>query len=574
MATSHHKEASEKSAGTSRPGQGGGILKSRVGLVLLLVGTLGLGIVVGFWMPDDDYFALRKNFQIFGAVYEELIGGYVDPLDPEHLMRTGIDAMLQDLDPYTTFIDEAENTDIDIITRGQYGGVGLNIGIRDGKVIVVSPIEGTSGYKQGVRTGDVITEIEGREAGTLTVNDIRNLMRGEPGTGVNIVIEREGEPEPLHFLLTRQQVKLKNVTYGGFADEQAGIGYIKLERFARDVGAETRAALQELKKSGRLNGLILDLRDNPGGLLEGAVEVAQLFVPQGSVIVSTRGRHPQTERVYRSKLPPIAPDVPLVVLVNDLSASASEIVAGSLQDLDRAVILGTTTFGKGLVQIIKPLPYNTSIKLTTSKYYTPSGRSIQSIDYGMHDGSQVAVPDSLRRTFRTAVGRAVRDGSGIEPDVLVAPGMQSELEKALMRRAAFFFFANHFAAENPHIDPDFTASDELLDQFRAWLEGREFTYRTDAERAVASLEDALAANGYDAALDEVEALSEAVYAEKRSDFDRYSTDLKEHLRAEIVARYYGESAQIEASFAHDRQVTSAIELLRDSSRYASILSPL
>lgn len=547
-------------------------MKKRLSLVVLLIGTLGAGFVAGFWMPDDDYFALRKNFQIFGAVYEELIGTYVDPLDPERIMRTGIDAMLQDLDPYTTFIDEAENTDIDIITRGQYGGVGLNIGIRDGKIIVISPIEGTSGYKQGVRTGDVITEIEGREASGLSIGDIRNLMRGEPGTGVNLTIEREGEPEPLHFLLTRQQVKLKNVSYSGFVDEGAGVGYVKLERFARDAGSEVRTAVQELKQSGSLEGLILDLRDNPGGLLDGAVEVSQLFVPQGSVIVSTRGRNPQTERVYRSKLPPIVPDVPLVVLVNDLTASASEIVAGAMQDLDRAVVLGTTTFGKGLVQIIRPLPYNTSLKLTTSKYFTPSGRSIQAIDYGMHDGNERTIPDSLRRIYETEGGREVRDGSGIEPDRIVSPGSQSELEKALMRRAAFFFFANHFAAENPQIERDFTASEDVLREFETWLDGREFTYRTDAERAVTSLEEDLSANGYSSAEDEVQALRRAVLAEKRSDFDRYETDLMEHLRAEILARYYGESAQIEASFVHDDQIIAAVDLLTKRAEYDSVLS--
>lgn len=537
----------------------------------VLIGTLGVGFATGFWMPDDDYFALRKNFQIFGAVYEELIGGYVDPLDPERLMRSGIDAMLDDLDPYTDFIDEAENTDIDIITRGQYGGVGLNIGIRDGKVIVISPIEGTSGYKQGVRTGDVITEIEGRDATGLTISDIRNLMRGEPGTGVDLTIEREGEPEPLHFLLTRQQVKLKNVTYSGFVDEDAGIGYVKLERFARDVGNEVRSAVQDLKKSGQLNGLILDLRDNPGGLLDGAVEVSQIFVPQGSVIVSTRGRQPQTERVYRSKLPPVVPELPLVVLVNELSASASEIVAGAMQDLDRAVILGETTFGKGLVQIIKPLPYNTSIKLTTSKYYTPSGRSIQAVDYGEHDGNERTIPDSLRRTFETVGGREVRDGSGIEPDRKVSPGTQSDLEEALMRRAAFFFFANHYAATHNELDRDFSVSGELLDQFQSWLDSRDFTYRTDAERAVESLEGNLTSNGYGSTKDEVAALKTAVLAEKQSDFDRYAPELKEHLRAEILARYYGESAQIEASFAHDKQILAASDLLQRRTEYASIL---
>ena len=547
-------------------------MKRRLTTCALIVVTLATGFFAGFLMPDDDFFALRKNFQIFGAVYEELIGGYVDPLNPDKLMRSGIDAMLEDLDPYTNFIDEADNTDIDIITRGRYGGVGLNLGVRNGKITVTSPIEGTSGYKQGVRTGDVVTEIEGRSTADLTLSDIRNLMRGEPGTAVEIVIEREGEPEPIRFMLTRQQVELKNVAYAGFADSASGVGYVKLDRFARDAGAEVRGAIQNLKSSGMLKGLILDLRDNPGGLLEGAVEITQMFVPQGSVIVSTRGRLAQTERVYRAKLPPLLPDLPVVVLVNGLSASASEIVAGAMQDLDRAVILGEPTFGKGLVQIIKPLPYNTSLKMTASKYYTPSGRSIQSIDYGEHDGIERSIPDSVRRTYRTAAGRQMKDGKGIEPDRVVAPGSDNDLEAALDRLAAFFFFANHYAAENPAVAEDFDVSDDILTDFRRWLAEEDFTYRTDAERALVSLEANLDDVGYESTHDEVDALERAIAEEKNADFQRHRDELKERLRSEILARYHGESAQIVASFRHDSQVLSAVSLLKDDASYDAILA--
>lgn len=544
----------------------------RLTIPVLVFVTLGAGFSAGFLMPDDDFFSLRKNFQIFGAVYEELIGGYVDPLDPEKLMRSGIDAMLEDLDPYTNFIDEADNTDIDIITRGRYGGVGLNIGVRNGKITVTSPIEGTSGYKQGVRTGDVITEIEGRTAEDLSLSDIRHLMRGEPGTAVELTIEREGEPEPIHFLLTRQQVELKNVAFSGFVDSTSGVGYVKLDRFARDAGVEVRSAVQTLKSSGRMQGLILDLRDNPGGLLEGAVEITQLFVPQGSVVVSTRGRQAQTERIYHSKLPPLLPDLPVVILVNGLSASASEIVAGAVQDLDRGVIVGEPTFGKGLVQIVKPLPYNTSLKLTASKYYTPSGRSIQAIDYGEHDGIVRNVPDSLRRTYRTSAGRLVKDGKGIEPDRFVGPGSNSELEAALERRAAFFFYANHFAAERSAVPSDFEATEEILADFRRWLDEHEFTYQTDAERSVEALENNLDAIGYGATRDEVEALKTAVAEEKNADFERHREGLKERLRSEIVARFHGDSAQVVASFRHDPQILSAVSLLKDDSAYESILA--
>ncbi|RMH54402.1 MAG: S41 family peptidase [Bacteroidetes bacterium] len=563
-------------------------MRTRLLLPALFILTLVSGIAVGSWMPrDDTFFALRKNFQIFGAVYEELVGGYVDPLDPERFMRTGLDAMLEDLDPYTTFIDEADNADIDIMTRGRYGGVGLNVGLRGGKLTVIAPVEGASGFRQGVRTGDVITHIAGQPTAGLSQREVGTLLRGEPGTTVEIRVEREGVPEPLTFVLTREQVRLRNVTYAGFVrdDTAAGIGYVKLERFARDAAPEVRRAIQDLEQTGALRGLVLDLRDNPGGLLDAAVEITQLFVPQGSVIVSTRGRLPETERVYRSKLPPLVPDLPLAVLINEFSASASEIVAGAVQDLDRGVIVGTTSFGKGLVQVIRPLPHNTSLKMTTSRYFTPSGRSIQALDYGRHDGTATAIPDSLRRTFRTRNGRAVQDGRGIEPDVTVSPGPPSELEEALLRRAAFFFFANAYVARHPL--PDATARDErtfdpddpafaldmdaVLAEFQRWLQTQDFSYRTAAERATASLSAELAEIGYDAAQDEVAALERAIREEKQADFARHADRLKDRLRTEILARYLGETAQIKAALHDDPTLDRALGLLADPAAYTALL---
>ena len=546
-------------------------------LVAVVVAALGIGGAVGFWMPrDDDFFALRKNFEIFGAVYEELVVGYVDDLDAARMMHTGLEAMLEDLDPYTVFFDEADNADIDILTRGKYGGVGLNVQVRNGRITVSSPIEDASGYKQGIRAGDIITHVAETPIDGLSLSDVRNLMRGEPGTTVEVVIEREGEPEALPFILTREEVTLKNITYTAFVDDDtaSGLGYIKLERFARGASRDVRNALQEMQKAGPVRGVILDLRDNPGGLLEDAFEITELFVPQGVAIVSTRGRTPETERIYRSKTPPLLPETPVVILVNELSASASEIVAGAFQDLDRGLVVGTTSFGKGLVQIVKPLPYNTSLKLTTSRYYTPSGRSIQAIDYSRHDGDFEEIPDSLRRTFTTAAGRPVQDGGGITPDVEVSLGEGSELEQALRRRAAFFFFANHYAAAHPiasttaPIDLDL---DAVLDEFQAWLTTQEFSYRTTAERALDQLEDDLAAMNYAGTEDEVAALHQAVLKEKAADFDRHTARLKELLRAEIMARYVGRAEQIKASLASDPQFRQAEALLRDPDAYARAL---
>jgi carboxyl-terminal processing protease len=545
---------------------------SRLLLGGLLLAVLALGVTVGAFMPrDDDFFALRKNFEIFGAVYEELVGNYVDDLNPEQLMRAGMDAMLEDLDPYTAFIDEAENTAMEMAVRGRYGTVGLNVAVRDGRMTVSAPVEDASGYKQGVRAGDVITRIAETPTDDLTLSDVRSLLRGEPGTTVEVMIEREGEPEPLRFLLTRTEVERRTVPYSGFVDAAPGIGYVKLDRFGRSAGSEVEAAIDQLAENGPLDGLVLDLRDNPGGLLKEAVKLTQLFVPDGSTIVSTRGRLPTAQHIYRSKKAPTYPDLPLVVLVNEYSASASEIVAGAVQDLDRGVVLGTVTFGKGLVQVVKPLPYNTSIKITTAKYYTPSGRSIQAIDYGEHDGTSTEIPDSLRQTFETEGGRIVKDGRGIEPDVAVSPGAESELEQALRRRAAFFFYANHYAAEHPSIDTTFTVTDAVLGDFERWLATQDFSYRTAAERDLEHLAEKLSAVGYASADDEMTALREAVRAEKASDFDRHADRLKEILRSEIVARYFGRTTQVQASLDHDVQVQEALALLTDADAYSDVL---
>ena len=549
---------------------------TKLAFIISFIVVASTGIFVGFALPDDDeYFALRKNFQIFGAIYEELATGYVDPLDPEKLMRSGIEAMLENLDPYTNFFDEADNGDIDIMTRGRYGGVGLNVGLRNGKVTVISPIEGASGYLQGVKAGDIIIRVADQNVDDLTQEDIRHLMRGEPGTAVAITVMREGEPDPIEFRLTREDVKLKNVTHFGYIGEgqATGVGYIKLERFARDAQKEVRDAIVAMQQSGELKGVIIDLRDNLGGLLDAAVGISEMFVPRNAVIVSTRGRQAQSERTYKSTTNPLLPDLPVAILINDLSASASEIVAGAIQDLDRGVIVGQTSFGKGLVQIVKPLPYNTSLKLTTSQYFIPSGRSIQAIDYGRHDGEFSEFPDSLRRSFKTANGRIVKDGRGIEPDISVSLGDQSELEQALVRQAAFFFFANYFASKNEQVPVDFEVSDAVLNDFKTWLDSEQFSYRTAAERSAQMLADDLEKIGYSEAGDEIDALKNAIEKEKEGDFDRYEDRLKEQLRAQILARYHGDSAQIEASLSQDEQYAAAIDILKDAEAYAKILRP-
>ncbi len=553
-------------------------------LAVLVGASLVLGIAVGFTASsDDDLFALRKNFRIFGAVYEELVTGYVNPVDPERLMRTGVEAMLSELDPYTTFLDETDNANIDVITEGRYGGVGLNVGERGGKVTVIAPVEGANGYKQGIRAGDVITHINDRPVEPLSMKDVQTLLRGEPGTTVEVTVERKGTPAPIKFTLTREEIDLENVTYRGHVGEAADVGYVKLERFTRNAASEVESALQGLQETGTMTGVILDLRGNPGGLLNAAVGVSELFVPKGATIVKTEGRVPAANNTYRSDRAPLLPDLPLVVLVDGYSASASEIVAGAVQDHDRGVVLGSTTYGKGLVQAIRSLPHNTSLKMTTAQYLTPSGRSIQPLDptplrdssatARQRDTTSSASAARRGRTHQTTHGRTVRDGKGLTPDVPVEGEEPGALEQALKRQAAFFFYANHYAASRDTLSPDFAVTDEDLADFQAWLANEDIRYPTEAEHAIQKLRERFADEEYEAVQEEVAALQEAVRDEKQESFQTHAEALKQHLEREIRSRFVTESQQTEARLADDRQVTAAVDLLHERDRYDAILSP-
>jgi carboxyl-terminal processing protease len=538
-------------------------------LGLVVAASMGIGVLVGFWMPDDDLFEMRKGLRIFGAVYEEVVTGYVEPVDPAHLMRVGVDAMLEELDPYTTYVDESENARIDIITEGQYGGVGIEVGRRNGAITVVSPVAGASAYRQGVRTGDVLTEVAGQSTASLSLDDVEALLRGQPGTTVRIAVRREGRPSPLTFTLTRERVELPDVTYRGRIGGERQFGYVKLERFTRDAPGDVERALDALQETGPLRGVVLDLRDNPGGLLRAAVRITALFVPRGTEVVSTRGRGNDPDKSYTSDRAPLLPETPVVVLVNGQSASASEIVAGALQDHDRGVVLGTTTYGKGLVQNIRSLPHNTALKLTTAQYYTPSGRTIQRLEAGRRDSG--AAPEA--RAHETTGGRTVRDGHGIRPDVQVAAPSQSALEQALTRRAAFFRYANHYAATHDTLAADFAVDEDDLEAFRAWLDREEVQYSLQVERTLDSLRTRIETNGYDELQDEVTALDEALRETRAAAFERHASDLTRHLKREILSRYVSASRRTEALLPADPQVTAATALLRDADRYEQILTP-
>ncbi len=544
-------------------------------MTALAVVAIGIG-TFGFVSAETDYlFKIGKSIDVFGRVYKELTLNYVDELDPERLMRSGIEGILGSLDPYTTFIGEGEGDDIELLATGKYGGIGVTIGIREGYVTITSLMEGYSAQRQGLLVGDRIIEIEGKSMVGAKPEQVRSSTRGEPGTVVHIKIEREGEPQPLEFALVREEIKIKNISYAGFlrgtTDRNGGIVYVRLDRFSRVAGDELRLALKDLQLQGKIKGVILDLRENPGGLLDAAVEVVEKFVPRLSLIASTRGRKSETEKKYFSQEEPLLGIEPLIVLVNRNSASASEIVAGAIQDLDRGVILGTRSFGKGLVQTVTPLIYNTQLKITTAKYFTPTGRSIQEIDY-MHknrDGVFAMTPDSLRREFRTAHGRGVFELGGIAPDTVVELPEPVALQQELLRKSMFFRFATNYAAQHKELPAD----EVLLQDFRRFLEEKNFDYQDQGEFKLKELREIAAKSNYGGTtMKDIDRLAAQLQEEKSKALNRNKDEILRALKMEMASRFDGERGRITASLPDDRQLQVAVKLLSDGRAYKKLLS--
>ncbi len=524
----------------------------------------------GFMLaPDTDLFLkINKSIDVFGRVYREVSVNYVDDIDPEKFMQAGIDGMLGTLDPYTVYIDREEGDEVDLLTTGKYGGIGVTIGMRDGMVRVINVMDGYSAQRQGILPGDRFLEIDGVKVSGKKPDEVRSLTRGEPGTGVKVVVEREGEPKPLEFNLIREEIQVHNVTYAGYVDE--GIGYVRLERFSRNAGEEVRAALRDLKAQGNLQGVILDLRGNPGGLLDAAVDVASKFLPRGSMVVSTRGRRHEADKQYMSAEEPMLPTTPLAILTDRNSASASEIVAGAIQDLDRGLIVGTRSFGKGLVQTIVPLNYGAQLKITTARYYTPSGRSIQEIDYMHRDNNGVFVttPDSLKKSFATAHGRKVLEHGGITPDSVVNFPDEGPMVRDLERKALFFKFANHYVSTHKGEEIR-EVTPAMLQEFKKFLDSEKFDYQEEADGKLKDLRTVAENSHYGSAvISDIDLLAAAINKEKERGFDRYRDHISDDLWIEVNARLHGEHGRIQASLTDDPQLKTAIGLLRNQSVYS------
>lgn len=540
--------------------------KSRVkyGLMLLLA-LLGISTVA--FQVTDIYFLIKKNFSIFSKAYENVALEYVDEIDPELLMRNGMEAMLETLDPYTVFYNESQNEQAEIFSRSNYAGIGIDAGFRDGEVVVVAPTEGGPADQKGVRAGDVIIAIDGVSTEGLLPEEVQNLTMGEIGSSLILSIQRFGLDQPIDFELTRASIETPNVTHTTHLGENDEFGYVRLAQFGVNSANEIRTSIEELSSKSNLEGFVLDLRDNPGGILQEAVAIIDKFVEPGIAVVETRGRIAEYNEAYETR-EPILFEKPVVVLMNGGSASASEVVAGALQDLDRAVILGETSFGKGLVQIVKPMPYNTSMKITISRYYTPSGRSIQSLAY-THQGRNTSISrgEIANRIFKTRNGRDVKEGRGIEPDVINSTPIPGLLEISLFQSGSYFDFATQFESQYPNFDAE-ELPENVFQDFLTFLNETEFDYQTDSELLLNELEGKQNSVEIKA---HIESIKELIRMEKKQDFEKSEAEIKETLYLELITRYKGQKSKTDAALRFDDQLEEAILLLANSNQISSIL---
>ena len=523
---------------------------------------------------DTLYEQIRQNIGLFGDVYREISLKYVDTVDPEKFIRAGIEGMLSTLDPYTVFMDENGTEDLDVITSGRYGGVGLEIGVRgkDKILTVISAMDDSPAQRVGIRSGDKIMMIDSTRAVGLSTSNAAKLLRGEPGTPVHISVERSGSTEPIEFIVTRREIDIKDVPYSGFV--KPGIGYVKLAHFSRRAAEDLDDALNELKNEG-MEALILDLRGNPGGLLSSAVGVAQRFCKKGDVVVSVRGRSDESSQDFRLPADPLAGDIPLVVLVDGGSASASEIVAGAIQDFDRGVIIGEPTFGKGLVQSVVAFQSGEALKLTTAKYYTPSGRLIQRVDYFNEEQEPVLVSPPREKSdekFTTRNGRPVEGGGGIMPDVAVPAPKPELLGTELWRQGTFFDFVNEYRTTHPNLTSN-KLDDAALREFQAWLVKTNFHYDVDGQSELDALRELIAEAGLsDSASADLAHLERVLDLHRQLDFEEEREFIRTSLEQELAVSLWGSTARIEASFEDDEQIQKALDVLASQQEYKQLLA--
>jgi len=524
-------------------------------------------LFTGFFKADNEfYFKLVKSIDLFGEVYKYIATNYVDEIDPEELMTNGLDGMLSTLDPYTVFLEQDDKGDLDIITKGKYGGIGATFGIRNDKMTIMEILDGYSAQRQGLHIGDVITKINDEVITKDNLDKMSKQIKGEPGTVVKLTINREGINEELNFTLIREEIEIKNVSYFGLIGDKKEIGYIKLTGFSMSAGDEVKKAILDMKNKTKLKGLILDLRGNPGGLLEAAIDVSEKFLKKGDLIVSVKGRDTLSDKSYYSKEEPVAGVIKLIVLVDGFSASASEIVSGAIQDHDRGIILGTQSFGKGLVQTILPLPYNTSLKVTTARYFTPSGRCIQKIEYNNKKSKS-----NKSVEFKTDKKRIVYSAGGIKPDTTVEREKNSEIIKSLMAQGVFFNFAN-FYFNTGKLDK-ITDDNELYKAFCEYIHREKVDYKSEIENSLKELQKTVneqnSTNEFKEKLNELIKISETM---KKDELDKNKNTIVYKIKEELAWRQKGKEARIEEALKYDKQVEVSINLFYNKDIFNKILN--
>jgi len=542
---------------------------------IYLGGFLIVLFSVGFSTLRNKDLDLVKNLDIYYTLFQELNMFYVDETDPEKLVSTSIDAMLSSLDPYTTYIPESDMDDFQFQTTGEYGGIGSLIRRSGSTVMIAEPYDGFPAAKAGIRAGDKILKVDGVNTQSMPIESVSDKLKGKPGTELVLSVERYGEEKPMDFKLVREKISIKNVPYYGMLDQHTG--YIYISNFTSGAGKEVEEAYRSLKKEHNLKSLVLDLRANPGGLLIEAVRICNLFVDKGELIVSTRGKMKQWDSDYSTTKAPLDTEIPIVVMVNRGSASASEIVAGALQDLDRAVVVGQRTFGKGLVQTSRPLNYNAQLKVTTAKYYIPSGRCIQALDYSHRneDGSVGFIPDSLISKYTTRNGRLVYDGGGIQPDFAVIPEPYSEITVQLFTQSMFFDFATRYHnTVNQITTPEkFSLSESDYDLFKAFIQEQNFEFKTASEKAFAELlSKAKREKYYSLAEAEFAALEEKLIHNNLQDLETFEKEIRQVLREEIIGRYHYRAGRILSQTREDVQLEKALEIVNTPGMLKKVLS--
>lgn len=547
-----------------------------------IIGLFCLLLVAGNVFPGqaqnkDNRFEVSKNLDVFNAVVKEAEMFYVDSMDVEKTIRRGIDAMLEGLDPYTEYIPEQEMEELKMITTGEYGGVGSYIRQRDkdGGVVIAEPFEGMPAALAGLKAGDQILSIDTVDVSKATNDKVSELLKGIPNTKMVLKIQRPGEKKPRQVELVRKQILVDQVTYYGVRGDS--VGYIYLKGFTDKSAQEVKSAFEDLKKNHHIKALVLDLRNNPGGVLESAVQIVGMFVPKGSEVISTKGKVKQWDRTYRTSSEPIDTVMPIVVMVNGNSASASEIVSGALQDLDRAVLVGQRSFGKGLVQSTRELPYDGKLKVTISKYYIPSGRCIQQLDYTHRkaDGTVDAIPDSLTSVFYTSKGRLVRDGGGVRPEFEVKEPKIPTMMYYLATDFALFDFITDWVQKHKTIPPveEFTVTDEDFEALKAYAKEKNFTYDRQSEKALKNLREIAEFEGYlDNDSTTFKALEVKLTPDLERDFDRNKEQVKKLLASEIVKRYYFQKGELMENLKEDKALQRAVEVVVDRDLYNKTLS--